>query len=181
MNEWTRASLDSPWLKLGPPKLRQTAWDCCWGRTSYTLSGDISAFLRRHSFNGPRYFSVGFFFFKLFLLCYFERPGFCYSQTSGLIKLTMCLLGALLEMSIVPRAVPKNSYQLPTSIIQKLLLKTSGEAHTFGKGWTQSCCYSNFPEILHELFGSKLVLWTYVVQNGLFCCENNCNSMNGIN
>lgn len=61
-NEWTRASFDSPSLTLGPPKLWQTARDSCWGRTSYMLSGDISAFLRRHSFNGPRLFSVGFFF-----------------------------------------------------------------------------------------------------------------------
>lgn len=60
--------------------------------------------------------------FKLFILCQFERPDFCFStyfQTSGLIKLIIWFLGALPE---IVTETSKTSHQLPVSSTQKLLL-----------------------------------------------------------
>lgn len=153
MNErehlWTLSY--SSWDHQGFDKQSKTVAEVelviCFLGTSQHFSEDTVS-------TGPSYFSVGFFFVKLFLLCQFERPGFCYLQTSDLIKLTLWLLVALPEMSI-PRAVPKNSYQLPVSIIQKLLLKTYGETQreTLGKGGlnlldvqSSQKCYMNYLE-----------------------------------
>lgn len=83
----------------------------------------------------PTYSLVGYFSmltFKLFLLCQFEKSGFCFSthfRTSGLIK-QIILPGTLPEMSTATRAISKNSHQLPVSATQKLLPETSGETLT---------------------------------------------------
>lgn len=125
---WTRASFDSPQLKLGPPRFWQNSETIAEVEPVIHSWGLLST-LKRESFYPP-YIFLGRIFSPRprlsSILCQFERPGFCFStyfQTSGLIKLIIWFLGALPEIVTVLRAVSKTSHQLPVSSTQKLLLR----------------------------------------------------------
>lgn len=120
--------------------------------------------------------------FKLFILCQFERPGFCFStyfQTSGLIKLIIWFLGALPEIVTVPRAVSKTSHQLPVSSTQKLLLRPMEKLLSLAAGELYLLLYRHPRNSTYTLWKQNNFV-ILLSSNGPSSYENNYDFMNEI-
>lgn len=164
-DEWMNMSIfhHSSWDHQG---FDRTAWDHCWVRTRYTFSWDVSALLKGDSFDWPHIFlDEGSFFYAHLqaassLLVWKTRLLFLYSLAALWSHKANCTAPGSLTWDVYStQTCPQELPPAPCLYNSKITpWDWWRNCYIFGNRWVQSGCFSNIPEILHELFGGKLVL-----------------------